>query len=273
MGTIANEGGVVFVKQLDRKRLMVVGGLVVAAVLLVVATQWLTVWSQPTKKDYQDAKSAVSSLSEKYDDLSLKLSAYTSSLTTSLKAKATTKNKAAYEKAVSSLNASFEKIEGMKALQNDDVDAAFDKLVDQKKKTLAYSDGFALYRISLLECSDVFDVTDDNESAKDIAAAHEVATKDCLPTLDKLARSDVKIFANYAKGFASIIRDRQTTFDDYASKKLSGKQAGDKIAELGEELKTVFNTTNGLQKARDEASTKSQLKEMNEVLDQQIKQS
>ncbi|HRJ06693.1 MAG TPA: hypothetical protein PK096_01965 [Candidatus Saccharibacteria bacterium] len=245
-----------------------------AALLFIIGVclaVWLLGWSQPNKKDYQQAKTAVAGLQKEYDKLSSALSSYTSNVTISLNSAATAKSKTAYETSVTNLNKTFDKISDMKALRNDDVKTAFDNLSARKDKILSYTNGYAVLRKSFVACSDVFDVITSKGSAKSIAAAHSTAAKDCLPELDTLKQSKTQVFANYGRDFGQAVRDRQTAFDSYADGKQSADKTTSQIEKIGAKLKTIFNITAALQKARDDASAVDLFKKLNQVLDDQIK--
>lgn len=261
---------------MPRRTALIIAASVTALIAAVIAIilLYVNVWSAPTKQDFEQAKSDVSRLETRYNDMATAVQLYSASIKDTKAGSENKDSKTRYDKTVSAVNESFRTIDQSRAVRNDDVRTAYDALVKKQSVIQSYADGLIQYRKSFALCIDVFDVTRGQTDAKKIAAAHKKAAADCIPVLKQLKRSKTPYFADYGTNYLGAIQKRQAVFDDYADKKLSESDASTKIAEIARtDLKRVLGSADGLVEANQNANAGRELKRLKSVLDQKIKQS
>lgn len=257
-----------------RTRLIIAGSVTIFIALVVtLVLLYVNVWSAPTRQDFEHAKTDVNTLDMQYDDLSIALRLYSSSINV-VKPDGSKDAKTGYTKAVNAVDASFKKLDDTNALRDKDVKSAYGSLVKKRDEIRAYANDSLLYKKALVKCVGVFDVMHGSTDAKQIAAAHKKAADSCLPLLDRLKHSSISYFADFASSYAGAIRKRQIVFDAAAAKKISQSEVDSRISEIfNTDLKKVIGHDDEFIKAQQNATAHDALQRLKAVLDKKIKQS
>ena len=254
-----------------RTKLIIAGAIAVFIALVATLTLlYVNVWAAPTKQDFEKAKAAVKSLGTTFDEVSSASAAYAATFSSGSSAKPdsekTLKNR--YESSVKKLAQSLDEIENMKAIRDKEVRSANNALRKKADAFIHYSNGFVTMKKSFAECNDILQVSRQTNVAK----AHREASKDCLATLDALAKSKVAVFANYARTFANGVRERQKIFDSYEK---TNQPTEKSVSDLKKANATLVGSLDleALKKASQDASGARELQKLEQLLSQKITQS
>lgn len=229
----------------NKKRIAVIAGAALLVVIAAVAV-WYTFFSPPGKTDYQNAlkraeemSKASGALDDPFVDYSRAVSSeFRTGKTYDQVEKAAADEKTAFSQARDKYVAALETLGEQKAMRNAETKESYDAYVKQNRKYLGYIDtyiaNYALYYNSITDsgCAALFDVLDDAGFDGKVGQRHKKASENCVPQLEQLAKSSDKNFANYAKKFLELARERQKNFDALDSGKITGEQAADRNVEL-----------------------------------------
>jgi len=254
-----------------RTKLIIAGTVTVFIALIATLTLlYVNIWAAPTKQDFEKAKAAVSDLRTSFDEVSSASTAYTATFSSGSSAKPDSEKtlKKRYESSVNDLQKSLDEIGDMKALRDQEVRSANSALQKKADAFIGYSNGFVAMKRSFAECNDILQVTRQTNAAK----AHREASKDCLATLDALAKSNVTVFAEYARKFAGGVRERQKVFDSYETTNQPTEKSVSDLKKANASLVGSLDLE-ALQKASQDASGARELQKLEQVLSQKIKQS
>jgi hypothetical protein len=127
----------------------------------------------------------------------------------------------AFDEAVKKRDDTRDKVDGLKALKDEDVSKAYETFSTKAEKGDQYYDSlyaaFPLLEQSFAACGDVFTSTkldtspsSPAEFGRRILAQYKKAIADCLPVLDKMSSSENANLAAFASGFTKVVTDRRT---------------------------------------------------------------
>ena len=268
-------------KQLNRKAWIAIAVGVVVLIAAIVALLYFTMWANPTKQDYVDAKAKAEKIAT-YSGSEL-LSAFVvktneqsrAGLTQQKLADSVGDEKKKVADAISARATLAEELKNNIVVRDEDVKKAYDIYASKEAKYRSYISGYTeaypAYRSSFATCIKVFEI---NDQAKDnltkLAGLHRSASKDCFVDLAAVEKTSITPLVDYAKEFRRIINERQKTFDGIEKKTLDTSEAGKRIKELGNEY-SENDPTEALQKFVTESRFDGELNALIAVLDTKAK--
>ncbi|MES2876758.1 MAG: hypothetical protein V4678_04805 [Patescibacteria group bacterium] len=271
-------------KQMNRKTLMIGGGVLAAAVILIVTlvTLSLTVWAQPSKQDFEAAKKAGEKIVTDYPG-SVRLNAFFKAAVAEGRAgktqdelvAAVADEKKAVVDTINSRRMIADTMAESRVLRDKETKKSFDTYYAREKSYdayyLAYVDAFPRYYSSLVTCADIFQLTGKASDDKEFARLHNDASKDCLTDLNVLSKTSITPYANYANEFTRIVTERQKVFDAVAKDPLVAKvDGGAKIKALAADQAKNDPTDAVITFAKD-ASFDGELDTLIDLLDKKAK--
>lgn len=269
-------------KQLSRKTWIIIGSAAgVAIIAATLAVLYFTVWAEPSKQDFTDAKSKAEKIAT-YSGSSL-LGTFVTKINEQSRAGLTQQklvDSASDEKknvvdAVTARSELAEELKGSLVVRDEQVKTVFDTYAAKEAKyrtyIVGYTDAYPAYRSSFATCIKVFQINDQaEENITKLAGRHRTASGPCFKDLDVVAKSPITPLADYAKEFRRILNERQKTFDGIEKKTLDTTEAGQRIRELGNEY-TKNDPTKALQKFVDESRFDGELNDLIKLLDDKAK--
>jgi hypothetical protein len=268
----------------NKKKVTLIGAIVAAIVLIGAIGYgiWAMFLAPPTKQDFTDAKATMDEVVTHRGSVGLN-DFYAKTVERARAGDSQDKliesTKAERDKTLETLekrHALIDELRGSRILRDQEVKKAFDTF-DARETRYSnyirdYMNAFPPYRSSFITCIKVFQINDNAANNLTVLAGrHRTAAKPCLEDLDALAKSPITPYANYAKEFARIIRERQKVFDGIENKTLAEKPAGDRLQQLANDY-SKNDPTDGIKKYGEEAVFTDEIKNFRELIDKKIEQ-
>jgi len=268
-------------KQMNRKTLMIVGLIALAAIAGILTILYFALWQQPSKQDFADANKKADKIST-YSGSAL-LGDFITKVNEQSRAGVVQPNlaesasaeKKKVDDAINARASLAKEVKSSLVVRDKDVKKAFDTYAAQEAKYDSYIKGYAAtypaYKSSFATCVKVFQINDQaGEDLTKYAALHRQAAEPCLEDLAIVAKSAVTPIAEYGKEFKRIVTERQKVFDGLEKKTYDTDKAGERIKQLGSDY-TKANPAEDLSKFVKEASFNGELNDLIKLLDDKAK--
>lgn len=268
----------------NKKKAIIIGAIIAAVVLVGAAAYavWALFLAPPTKQDFAQAKMTMDEVvthrgSEGLNDFYAKT--VERARAGDSQAKLLESTKAERDKTLQTLEkrqALIAELRDSPIQRDKEFKKAFDTFDAREtrysKYIRDYMDAFPPYRSSFITCIKVFQINDQaGGDNRKLAGLHRTAAKPCLEDLDALAKSPITPYADYAKEFARIVRERQEVFDGIENKTLAEKPAGDKLKQLANDY-SDNDPTAEIRKYGEEAVFTDEIKTLRDLIDKKIEQ-
>lgn len=267
-----------------KKKALLIGGIIATVALIAGAAYavWALLLAPPTKQDFVDAKATMDKVVTFRGSVGLN-DFYAKTIERARAGDSQDKllesTKAERDKTLETLekrHALIDELRDSRILRDEEVKKAFDTFDAREarysKYIRDYMDAFPVFRSSFITCIKVFQINDEaGGDNRKLAGLQRAASGPCLEDLDALAKSPITPYADYAKEFARIIRERQKVFDGIENKTLAEKPAGDRLKELANDY-SANDPTEGIKKYGEEAVFTDEIKTLRDLIDKKIEQ-